>query len=157
MPSAASTWNSTPPEGENPGPTARRPGELRRLFRAAIGGDQRVSVDPAGGRVVVSQAIVDHMLEKPQRRDGREAFFPLIPELLEDPAEIWVGFARSARSGRVRLRRRYVKLVRLDKRRVLGLVADADRGMWTGLTFFRGRPRGLDQLRQGLRVYRRGE
>ena len=68
---------------------------LRRALSDAIGGDEAVLLYPTGTRVQVGQAIVDHMLGGPARRDGREVFFPLIPELIEDPAEIWVGFARS--------------------------------------------------------------
>ena len=88
-------------------------------------------------------------------RDGREAFFPLIQELVEDPAEVWIGFAKSDASGSVRLRRRYVKLVDLGRDRTLGLVADADNGIWSGTTFFRGTPRGLNALRTGMRVFGR--
>lgn len=43
----------------------------------------------------MGQGLLDHMVEKPARPDGREALFPFIRELIEDPAEIWVGFARS--------------------------------------------------------------
>ncbi|MGF1641468.1 MAG: PBECR2 nuclease fold domain-containing protein [Rhodospirillales bacterium] len=126
---------------------------LRAVLRAAIGGDSRILADPTGERVAVGQAIVDHMLAHPARRDGREAFFPFIPELIETPAEIWVGFAASRVSGRVSLRRRYVKLLRLDKTRVIALVADSDGGQWSGMTFFRGSPKDVDLLRRGLRVF----
>jgi len=44
------------------------------------------------------------MLENPARKDGWEAFFLLIPELIEAPQEIWTGFAKSAVSGRVPMR-----------------------------------------------------
>ena len=50
-------------------------------------------------------------------------------------------------------RRRYVRLVRLDRDRVLGLVADIDGGRWAGVTFFRGGLTGAANLRTGLRVY----
>lgn len=127
---------------------------LRSALRDAIGGDERILADPAGERVAVGQAIVDHMLKDASRRDGREKFFPLIPELIEDPAEIWVGFARNERTGRVAIRRRYVKLVAVDKKTTVGLVADSDDGQWSGLTFYRGGATGLNNLRTGLRVYR---
>lgn len=129
---------------------------LRGKLRDAIGGDEAVFEDPAGVRVAVNQSIVDHMLADPGRRDGREAYFPLIPELLARPQEIWVGFDESEVSGRVRARRRYVRLVRQGGGRVLGLVADVDGGRWAGLTFFRGGLTGLRNLRTGLRVYREG-
>lgn len=128
---------------------------LRDALRQAIGGDQAVFTDPTGGRVNITQAIVDHILEKPSRMDGREAFFPFIREVVEDPTEIWVGFAQSNQSGRVAMRRRYVKLLALGKDTTVGIVADADGGQWSGVTFFRGNPAGLNNLRQGLRLFRK--
>lgn len=136
-----------------PGRRARDESELRQALRSAIGGDEKVFADPTGERVHVSQALVDHMLQGVLRRDGREVFFPFIPELIEDPAEIWVGFARDRDTGRVALRRRYAKLVDLGKNRTLGFVADVDGGEWSGLTFYPGEPKDLKKLRWGLRVF----
>lgn len=127
--------------------------ELRAALRQAINGDERIFADPTGERLSVGQGIVDHMLADQARLDGREAFFPLIPELVENPAEIWVGFARSSTSGRVSLRRRYVKLLQLGKDRAVGLVADADGGRWSGMTFFPSDVRGMRNMRTGLRIY----
>jgi len=131
------------------------PDRLRELLRLAIGGDDVTFTDPSGETVSVSQAIVDHMLEKPGRQDGREAFFPFIPDLVTDPQEIWIGFAASDESGRVSLRRRYVQYLQLGKDRVLGLVADADGNRWSGLTFLRGGQSAFGNLRSGLRIYRK--
>lgn len=128
---------------------------LRDALRQALGADQAVFTDPTGGRVNITQAIVDHMLEKASRMDGREAFFPFIREVVEDPAEIWVGFAQSSQSGRVAMRRRYVKLLELGKDTTVGIVADVDGGQWSGVTFFRGEARAMKTLRQGLRIYRK--
>jgi hypothetical protein len=130
---------------------------LREALRKAIGGDQAIFTDPTGARVNVGQAIVDHMLAKPGRHDGREAFFPFMREVVENPAEVWVGFARSTVSGRVEMRRRYIKLLDLGKSTTVGIVADADGGQWSGVTFFRGGVSGLNALRQGVRAYRKGE
>ncbi len=128
---------------------------LRAALRDAIGGDQAIFTDPIGGRVNITQGIVDHMVEKASRMDGREAFFPFLREVVEDPAEIWVGFAQSSASGRVALRRRYIKLLELGKDTTLGIVADADGCQWSGVTFFRGDARSVKTLRQGLRAYRK--
>lgn len=130
---------------------------LRAALRKAIGGNERIFTDPIGDRLSVGQGIVDHMLADAARLDGREAYFPLIPELVENPAEIWVGFATSAASGRVGLRRRYVRLFDLGRDHTVGLVADADGGLWSGYTFLRGGLTGLNQLRHGLRVYKVGK
>lgn len=130
---------------------------LRRALRDALGGDSAVLTDPTGARILLGQAIADHILEADKRWDGREAFFPLLPELVESPSEIWVGFARSEESGRVAMRRRYVKLLDLGKAQTIALVADADGGMWSGMTFFRGGVSALNKLRTGVRVHRQGE
>lgn len=145
----------TPKAAEMPVAPPGDAGRLHGILRDAIGGDEAIFTDPIGDRVQIGQAVVDHMLEDPARQDGRERYFGLIPELIEDPAEIWIGFARNQASGRVALRRRYVKLVRLDKDRTIGLVADADGGLWSGLTFFRGNPATAKRLRQGLLAWRR--
>ena len=128
---------------------------LREALRRAIGGDEVLFNDPAGGVVMVTQAIVDHMLEKPSRIDGREVYFPFIPELIEDPYEIWIGFAKSKVSGRVAIRKRYVKAVRIDKNRVLGLWAEIMQGQWVSKDFFRGGMTGANNMRKGRLVYGR--
>jgi SPP1 gp7 family putative phage head morphogenesis protein len=129
---------------------------LMAAFRRAIapvaetGGEAATLVDPTGARIRLTMAIPEHIAERPESRwDGREAFFPLMPELVRQPQEIWLGFAASAASGRVSMRRRYVKLVEIGKARTIGLVADAVDGLWSGLTFFRGDASAVEILRRG--------
>ena len=128
--------------------------ELRKLFRDAFGGDERIFTDPAGDRVAITQGLVDHMLDSPSRIDGREALWPLIPELIEQPQEIWAGFATDPETKRVHLRRRYVKLLQLDRKRAIGLIADVQDGYYQAVTFFRGKQNALPRLRRGLRVFK---
>jgi len=129
--------------------------KLRQTLRDAIGGDEVALTDPAGDKTMVTQAIVDHMLADPKRLDGREAYFPFIKELIEAPAEIWVGFAQSSVSGRVGIRKKYIKAVRLDKDTALGLYAEIMNGLWVGGGFFRGDLRGLRNLRKGRLLWKR--
>lgn len=131
--------------------------KLRAILREALDGrDEAILEDPAGGHVLLGQAIVDHFMEDAARRDGRERYLPLLPELVTNPAEIWIGFAQSEASGRVALRRRYVKLVDIGGGRTLGLVADADGRVWSGYTFFISRDRrGSKNLRSGALLWRR--
>jgi hypothetical protein len=128
---------------------------LREAFKKAVGGDSVFITDPTGEQVNVNQAIPDHIAEAKSRQDGRDAFFPFIPELIEDPYEIWVNFAKIEVSGRVAIRRRYVKMIQLDKKRVLGLWADIQDGFWVAQDFFRGEVSGAKRLRQGRLVYGR--
>lgn len=129
---------------------------LRQTLRDAIGGDEATFTDPTGTDVTVTQALVDHILQAPGKRwDGRETYFPFLRELTEDPYEIWINFARSETSGRVALRRKYVKAVRLDKNRVLGLYAELQDGQWVTGDLFRGKGTAAGNLRKGRLIYGR--
>ena len=126
----------------------------RGALRTPIGDDEAMFANPIGVRVNVNQSIVDHILkDAAKRHDGREAYFLFIPETTENPAEIWVGFARSEVTGRVWVRRRYAKVVSTPKGRTVGMIVDLDEGRWASITFFRGRLNGLKNLRTGLQIY----
>lgn len=144
-------------------PLAPRPGswdEARQRLREVMGDDQRMFVDPTGQTTVVDVGIVDHAEAKDAARIddhlGRARYYPLLPELIEDPAEIWVGFAASSATGKVALRRRYVRIVEVGKDTYVTLIADRAGSLWKGLTFFYGRPGRARALRSGHLVYRRG-
>ncbi len=126
---------------------------LRGALREAVGADAAVMTDPLGDKVQVTQAITDHILAKASRQDGREAYFPFIRELIEDPYEIWVNFAKNEISGRVAVRRKYVKAVRVGKNRVLGLYAEIQEGAWVSGDLFRGGLTGAGNLRKGRMIY----
>ncbi len=129
---------------------------IRNLLRTTLGGaDAKIFIDPTGSRTAITQAIVDHWLEDESRLEGRQGYIPLIPELITDPEEIWIGFSQSDVTGRVTLRRRYVKLVEIGDGRVIGLVCDVDGGFSSGLTFFIGRKGRAQGLRQGYLLYRK--
>jgi len=128
---------------------------LGAAFTQIFGPTGAILEDPTGSRVLVTDAIARHIIDEPKRWDGRERYWPLIPELVRDPGEIWVGFARGKATGRVQLRRRYVSVLRLGGSQVVALVTDEAGGMWLGTTFFRGKLSALGNARVGLRVYRR--
>lgn len=129
--------------------------KLRKALRDAIGGDEAAFTDPAGDKTLVTQAVVDHILSDPKRLDGREQYFPFIKELIEAPEEIWMGFAVSEVSGRVGVRKKYVKAIRLEKDTALGLYAETRNGLWVGGGFFRGDLSGLRNLRKGRLLWKR--
>ena len=63
-------------------------------------------------------------LDKPEDRiNGRQVYLPLLPDLIVDPEEIWVGWSVSEISGRVALRRRYAKRYDLGNGKSLGLIS----------------------------------
>ncbi len=134
-----------------------KPGDvvaLREAFKKAVGGDSVFITDPAGEQVNVNQAIPDHIAES-ESRWGREAYFPFIRELIEDPYEIWINFAQNELSARVALRKKYVKAIRLDSNKILGLWAETQDGFWIGGDFFRGKMTGAGNLRKGRMIYGR--
>ena len=131
------------------GPEARSAGDLPRLWVDAVGGDAVSVEDAAGERVLVSRAFADAM----GKADGRERFFPLIPEVLRDPAEIRVGFLRNETTGQYVARRTYLKAFRLGRDGEIGIVAEAVNGVLTGLRIVE--PGALDAARAGHRAWAR--
>lgn len=127
---------------------------LRNTLRAAIGSDEAVFTDPLGAEILVGQAIVDHILENPEDRwDGRERYFPFLRDLIESPEEVWISFAVSELSGRVGIRRKYVKVVRIQGKKVIGLYAEIVNGLWVAGDLFRGGLTGAGNLRLGRLLY----
>lgn len=138
------------------GEMVKNPSELRASLERAIGGKEAFYKNPAGQTVCVNQGLVEHILEKPSTRtDGREAYFPFIRELIEEPYEVWVNFARNEVTGEVAIRQRYVKVLALGKEKPIGLVAETHNGMWMAMTFFRGGTSGLRNLRKGRLIWGR--
>lgn len=128
--------------------------QMRRALRDALGAEEAVFTDPIGGRVLINQALADHLAQDWPLRRGRERYLPLLPELVEAPSEIWVGFARSTASGRVVLRRRYVRLFRLSRDTSVSLATDIDDGYFAAVTVFQSRGRPSAGVRAGHLAYR---
>lgn len=131
--------------------------KLRDTFRKVMGGDEAIFADPNGERVAFTTAIVDHLLDKKNPADlNRAAYWPFMRELVESPQEIWVGFIKDTVTGRVSMRRRYVKLMQLGRDRTIALVADEQGGFWQALTYFAGRAStDLANLRRGVLAYKK--
>lgn len=134
-------------------PLARDATAIRAAWREAFG-EQTVLTDAAGAPLLLSDRIVEHWLEQPgSRLGGRERYLRLIREVIEQPAEIWVNWARND-AGRIGLRRYYLKRVALPGGKTLTLIVDAQGAVWTGFDFFIGRAPQA-QNRQGLLIWSR--
>ncbi len=128
---------------------------VRAVLRKALGGDEALLRDPTGNYVQVGQGIVDHYMQDPATRlNARVDYLPLLPDLILDPEEIWVGWSVSEVTGRVALRRRYAKRYDLGNGKALGMVCDADGHIFSGLTFLISSGRSIN-VRQGLLAYRK--
>lgn len=126
------------------------------LLHRSIGGNEAIFADPLGQRVSITDAVVDDLLAKPQADAMSEAsYWPYIRELVEAPQEIWVGFVKDKVTGRVALRRRYVKVLQLGQGRVITLVSDEQGGFWQALTSFADPASSqLAKLRGGVLAYK---
>jgi SPP1 gp7 family putative phage head morphogenesis protein len=134
-------------------PPASTEEELRQRLTDVLGGPELVLTDPTGTKVLINQSLIDHYMEHKNPFDGRDRFFPFIPELIEKPQEIWVGFATNDVTGKVEMRRRYLRNIDLGKDRRLILVTEIESGIWRTVTFHYS-PRGpLATVRTGLMIY----
>jgi hypothetical protein len=75
--------------------------------------------------------------------------------VVEQPYEVWIGFAKNELTGKVELRRRYIKGLQVGKDRIVGLVADAIRGQWVSFNLFSGGASGANNLRIGRLLWGR--
>lgn len=126
--------------------------------QSVLGGPEKIFVDPAGEHILVTDGIARHYVSKYRRgfRDGREQFLPLLPETLEAPQEIWMGFEVN-RNGLVRSRRRYLRVIEVEidgETALLTAVVDT-RGTLSAITFFKAEDEAYlnNRVRTGLRVY----
>lgn len=125
-------------------------------LRAAV--PEGVYQDKLGDYTNVTQIIADHVLEKPETRwDGRERYWPLIPDIIENPQEIWVGFIKYVDSGRVALRKRYVKAYEIERGRLVGVLADTVKGQMTAFDTYHSKDMTGGRLRSGRLVYHSGK
>ena len=114
------------------GPSLRTVPAIRRALVDVLGGEEKIFSFQSGGFrydiLVNAASLAGHI------GSGRSAFLPFLPELLEDPYEVWLAFERHKGTGRTVLRQRTIKAVRLDKDRGLLLVAQSSKGVmeaWT--------------------------
>ena len=129
---------------------------LRASLRSAIGSDEALLTDPLGTKVMATQAITEQIIENPESLwDGREVYFPFIRELIEEPNEIWINFTQSEISGRVAIRRRYVKSLDLGAGKSLSLGAEIQDGFLVSSDMSAGAVATAENLRQGRMLYGR--
>jgi hypothetical protein len=112
------------------GPTLKDLGgdgvKLRTLFHEAIGGESVVVSTPDKDSIILSDYLFDHL-----SLDGREAYFPLIRHVLEDPFEIWLTPMKGEQTGRVVMRKRFIRFFQ-DKKRPMYAVGEYQGGTCVG-------------------------
>lgn len=124
--------------------------DLTRIVEKVIGGKERVFALPDGSRVLVDAASLAGHIDP-----ARAAWVPFLPELLEDPFEVWLAFERHKGTGKVELRKRIIKVIDTDKG-ALTLSAQANKGRLEAWTFIPSdKPNQLDRSRVGKLLYGR--
>jgi len=123
-------------------------------LEAALGGAAGTLRGPVNDPVYVH---AEHLLGHTAKDAARRRWVALLPELIADPDEVWVQFLQSEATGKVALRRTYVRRVadHDGKERDLVFVASAQGGVMVDWTFFPTDARGSKAQRQGYRIYPR--
>ncbi|SDH91754.1 PBECR2 nuclease fold domain-containing protein [Roseospirillum parvum] len=135
------------------GPPASDQKDVVDAVARTIGGRERTYFTPDGGAVHVSAETLGGHLQL-----GRAPLAPLLPDLLTDPEEIWMAWERHRLTGRIELRRRFIRAVDLPERGRLMLTVNAYRGRIEAWTFFgAGALNQANRARGGALLYRRTE
>jgi len=111
------------------GPTLNTVSAAAQAIRRMLGGKEEKIFSFHSGSfrydvLVNALSLAEHVDLK------RSGFLPFLPEALQDPYEIWLSFERHKGTGKVVLRQRIIKAVRLDKNRGMLLVAQSKNGSW---------------------------
>lgn len=106
-------------------PTVREAGEeaFGRELERSWGSIPRQLRDPNGVVVNLDQEFVDHL-----KRDGRERFLSLVPDLIQDPFEVWLIPLKDADGRALVLRQRYIKRYADTRDRNVLFVAEYQEG-----------------------------
>lgn len=124
---------------------------LRMLIERTIGGAEAAYTLPSGDVVTVdAAALAGHVPA------NRGIYIPFLPELLQDPYEVWLAFEQHQGTGRVEMRLRTVKIVENEKKGNLVCVTQAVRGRLEAWTFVPSdRANQLNRSRVGMLLFGR--
>jgi len=138
------------------GPELKSTEETVAALVATLGGQEKIfsfaTPDFRYDLLVNAETLGQHI------DSSRTPFLPLLPEVLEDPQEVWLRFEQHKGTGKVVLRQRIIKTVGLGKEKAVLVVADAKDGMfeaWTMLPV--GKGPYLNKQRAGQLVYSQGQ
>ena len=131
------------------GPRLKTTQAVEQLLRDILGGDERV-FDGKGLPVLINaESLAAHV------DNNRSQFLSLIPEVIEDPFEVWATFQQHKGTGKIALRQRFIKVVETPERALL-MVANAHRGIFEGWTFVPiSKRKEINNQRRGILLYRR--
>lgn len=127
------------------------PEALRPILEKMIGGQEKFFLTADDAPVLLSVDMLMHIQPR------RSPFVPLIPELLSDPFEVWMDFEEHEATGRVELKKRYIKLIWTGKKEQgLYIIVQVVKGQLTGWTFVPASSQSvLNNQRRGKLVWSR--
>jgi SPP1 gp7 family putative phage head morphogenesis protein len=106
---------------------------MQAAIERAIGGAEKIFDLPDRSVIAVNAQTLGAHIEL---HGDRAALIPFLPELLTDPFEIWLSFERHKGTGRIELRKRIIKAVRIgDDKQALLSVAQVVKGRLEAWTF----------------------
>ncbi|WP_319778436.1 phage minor head protein [Maridesulfovibrio sp.] len=112
------------------GPKAEGREKMAKMLRKELGGEEKVFTLADGSPLLANaETLARHI------PIDRSQFIPMLTDLINDPYEIWISFEEHVITGRVALRKRLIKVVELDKNKVLLLVAQASNGIFETWTY----------------------
>lgn len=104
--------------------------QMAGMLRKELGGEENIFTLADGSPLLANaETLARHI------PIDRSPFIPLLNDLILDPYEIWMSFEEHEVTGRIVLRKRLVKVVELEKNKVLLLVAQASKGMFEAWTY----------------------
>jgi hypothetical protein len=123
--------------------------EVQATLEGLLGGPEKVFTIQAGDwefpLLVDAQVLAQHLNDL-----WRSRFLAGLPEMLNKPDEVWMGFQRHKGTGKVVLRARVLKAVQMDGKDLV-MVADAgENGMLQAWTFVPGTDRYIQNQRWGM-------
>ena len=126
---------------------------LLQAVRKMLHGEAAVFHGPDGLAVgITAQSLGNHLAL------DRAEYIPFIPEVLEEPYEIWLLPYEDEKTGRVELRRHYIKALALDKTRYGWMIAEFRKGELWNTTFILSRSeKELRKRRKGVLAWARAE
>lgn len=133
------------------GPPAQNQAQVRSAVHNMLGGSGKTFTGPDGLTVgITAKTLGEHLAI------DRAPLIPLIPEILEQPYEIWLMPMRDANTGRVELRRRYIKGFAMPKNLYAWFIAEYRKGELEDVTMIRtSRVREIQKQRAGLLLWGR--
>lgn len=134
-----------------PGAPAEGRAGIFEAVRKMLGGSGGSFTGPDGLTVGIGAASLGGHL-----KPDRAPLVPFIPEIIEEPFEIWLMPYRDKRTGRVELRRRYIKALALKRNPYAWFVAEYRRGELENVTAVASsREKQLEKQRAGILVWGR--